>query len=437
MTSHGDSGPRTAAPAAGIEADAAFPRLHARPERGWVNDPNGCAHVDGRYHVFFQFNPAAPFHDAICWGHVSSGDLVRWREEPIALAPRPGELDRHGCWSGCVLDDDGVPTAAYSAVRDADVRSSVLLARSDRAMRTWRQGRDPVAPMPSDPAVTHARDPFVFTVDGRRFAIQGAGHCEAPGAARVLVYDCDDLTSWTELGPLLTIDDPVAARVAPAHIWECPNLVRFEDRWVLIVSLWTSVDGGHLLEGVRYLVGDVVVADGAPRFTPTGGGSLDRGPCFYAPQVLRVGDRILLWGWAREHGRTPEQIDRAGWAGVLTFCRELSLEGETLRSRPAAELTGLRRAPLHVEPDMPFTEQAFEVELGPGTASVSLLDGDEDALVAAIDGSGEGARVLVDGSIVEVFDGHPEPLTTRAYPTAESAWVVRTTAAMSAWRLAD
>src|SRR3954471_10125036 len=79
--------------------DPAFPRLHGRPDRGWVNDPNGCAHVDGRWHVFFQHNPAGPLHDAICWGHISSTDLVRWREEPIALVPRPGELDRFGCWS--------------------------------------------------------------------------------------------------------------------------------------------------------------------------------------------------------------------------------------------------------------------------------------------------------------------------------------------------
>jgi beta-fructofuranosidase len=400
-----------------------------------VNDPNGCAYVDGRYHVFFQYNPAGPFHGAICWGHISSADLIRWRDEPIALAPRAGELDRYGCWSGCVLDDDGTPTAAYSAVWDADVRSVVLLAHSDRTMRTWRQGRDPVAPTPGDPAVTHARDPFVFTLDGRRYAVQGAGHCEAPGAAQVLVYDCDDLTSWRELGPLLTVADPIAARVAPAHIWECPNLVRFEDGWVLIVSLWLSVNGGHLLAGVRYLVGDVVVSDGAPRFTPTGGGSLDRGPCFYAPQVLRVGDRILLWGWAREHGRTPAELDRAGWAGVLTFCRELSLEDGTLRSRRVGELVGLRRGSLDVEPDVSFTADAFEVELGPGAASLWLVDGDEEEIVAEVDASDEGARILVDGSIVEVFDGHPEPLTTRAYPSAESAWILRTTAVVAAWRL--
>jgi hypothetical protein len=45
--------------------DPAFPRLHGRPGRGWVNDPNGCSYVDGRFHLFFQYNPDAPVHAAI------------------------------------------------------------------------------------------------------------------------------------------------------------------------------------------------------------------------------------------------------------------------------------------------------------------------------------------------------------------------------------
>ena len=38
-------------------ADVTFPFLHRVPARGWINDPNGLSHIDGRYHVFFQYNP--------------------------------------------------------------------------------------------------------------------------------------------------------------------------------------------------------------------------------------------------------------------------------------------------------------------------------------------------------------------------------------------
>lgn len=44
--------------------DPAFPALHIRPPRGWLN---GSVH----------------------WGHFSSADLLHWTEEPVALFPRP------------------------------------------------------------------------------------------------------------------------------------------------------------------------------------------------------------------------------------------------------------------------------------------------------------------------------------------------------------
>jgi beta-fructofuranosidase len=421
-------------------ADPAFPRLHGRPDRGWVNDPNGCSYIDGRYHVFFQYNPDAPVHAGIKWGHASSTDLVRWRQEPIALINRPGEPDQYGCWSGCVVDDAGVPTAVYSAVADDTHRTEVLLARSDREMRIWRQDRKAAAGMPDDPAISHVRDPFVFTADGHRYAIQGAGHTD--GGPCILVYGCDDLSSWTELGTLLPGDDPVAAEVAPANIWECPNLVRFGDRWILILSLWRKAGERFALSGVRYLAGELVLGPAGPRFTPSSGGLLDRGPCFYAPQVLRVDDRVLLWAWSWERGRPRADIRAAGWAGALTFCRELSLSGDAVVSRPAAELDGLRRDALPLMADEPFGAAAFDVELPPsaGRAELLLLDGRDERLVAEIDVAAPSVvppRILVDASMVEIFDGSATPYTTRAYPTATSRWLLRLTepATLRAWHL--
>lgn len=419
--------------------DPAFPALHGRPDRGWVNDPNGCAFIDGRYHVFFQHNPDSARHDRIVWGHASSADLVVWRQEPVALRPRPGEPDEVGCWTGCVVDDAGVPTAAYSGVADHSGRSSVLLARGDRTLRRWQQGSQPVAPDPDDPDITDVRDPFVLEVDGRRYAIQGAGRRH--GRPQVLAYSCDDLESWRALGPLLTAADPVAAEVAPAHIWECPNLVPLGGRWVLVVSQWRDT-GGSPLEGVRYLVGDLLAGADTLTFTPTAGGELDTGSSFYAPQLLLTEDRVLMWGWAQEDRMLAEQ-DAAGWSGALTAVREISLHGDVLVSRPVPELAGLRREKLDVRPDVHVDERSFEVELGPGAGSLSLVDGDGDSagdegVVVRWDvptDPQQVPRVLVDGSLIEVFDGGPRPCTVRAYPTVTSRWVLRGEPPRAAWRL--
>jgi beta-fructofuranosidase len=418
--------------------DPAFPRLHGRPPHGWVNDPNGCSYIDGRYHLFFQHNPDAAVHATIKWGHVSSTDLVDWRHEPIALVNRHAELDAYGCWTGCVVDDGGVPTAVYSAVADDSGRAEVMLARSDREMQTWVPGSSSVMGMPADHAITDVRDPFVFEVDGRRYAMQGAGHRQ--GRPKILVYGCDDLTAWTELGTLLSADDPVAAEIAPANVWECPNLFRLGDRWVLIVSLWREVDGTHSLDGTRYLVGDLVVGSDGPRFTPTSGGLLDDGPCFYAPQVLATGGRVLLWAWSWEHGRSAAEVDAAGWAGVLTFCRELSLLDDVVVSQPAPELAALRRERFVVRSEESFRADAYEVELETGEGSLLLLDAGAEQLVAEWEVPSSRVttpRLLVDGSMVEVHAGGSTAYTTRAYPTATSEWRLRFTGRLlrSAWHL--
>jgi beta-fructofuranosidase len=86
-----------------------------------MNDPNGLIQWRGRYHLFYQYNPNGPFHGTIHWGHAVSDDLVRWRDLPIALAPTPHpegtRPDRDGVYSGCAVDNDGVPTLVYTGIR--------------------------------------------------------------------------------------------------------------------------------------------------------------------------------------------------------------------------------------------------------------------------------------------------------------------------------
>src|SRR5699024_6586533 len=52
------------------------PSLPRAPRTGWLNDPNGIMETGGRWHVYFQHNPASARHEQIRWGHVSSPDLV-------------------------------------------------------------------------------------------------------------------------------------------------------------------------------------------------------------------------------------------------------------------------------------------------------------------------------------------------------------------------
>ncbi|MGW2339249.1 glycoside hydrolase family 32 protein [Streptomyces sp. NPDC001661] len=455
--------------------DRNTPRIHVRPASGWCNDPNGPLFHDGRYHLFFQHNPAAPVWGDIHWGHTSSPDLVRWTDHGIALTPTPGGPDAIGAWSGCAVVEDGVPTAVYTGMDRTDGIGSVMLARAtDDAITTLKAEPAPVVPGPPPGLDLLAfRDPFLFTYEGQRWAVIGAGH-RTPDGGRpdVLLYRVDSLTEWTYAGSLLDADHPLAARhAAPATAWECPALVPAGDgRWILLLSLWAD----DITYGTTYLIGDLAPSGTGLTFVPSAGGMLDHGRDFYAPTALAREDRNLLWGWSWE-SRTEQESIEAGWAGCLTHPREIGVhEDGTLRIAPAPELTGLRGTAFAAGDELPAAyDIEVDVAVGLPDSEVELRLGNTVALrlnpmrglttldrtaapaasqhplprtaqVTAVTPSVPRARlrILVDGPLVEVFVNERAMLTEKVYPAPEGTFaveVVRGTAEVrvAAWELTD
>ena len=83
--------------------EEARPCFHISPLVGWMNDPNGFSYYNGKYHLFYQYNPYkatwAPMH----WGHAVSDDLLTWEYLPCALAPDAPYDDLNGCFSGSAI----------------------------------------------------------------------------------------------------------------------------------------------------------------------------------------------------------------------------------------------------------------------------------------------------------------------------------------------
>ncbi|WP_406418978.1 glycoside hydrolase family 32 protein [Streptomyces sp. NBC_01614] len=429
--------------------DPSAPRFRVRPPANWINDPNGPFRWRGRHHLFYQHNPAAPVHTNVHWGHVSSADLVRWEHHPIALTPMPGGPDEAGCWSGCVVDDDGTPTAVYTGVdRHHTGLGTICLARAvvpeDETLTDWKPLPTPVVTGP--PAgldVVMFRDPFVFRSGGRRWALVGAGH--ADGTPSVLLYDCDDLADWRFAGVFLDGNDPVAADAFGdgAVGWECPQLYSTAGGdWVLVLSLW---DGNPCTTG--YLTGRLEpYGEGELSFAARTGGRLDHGRDFYAPAVLQEPDRALMWGWSWE-AREQGEVDRVGWAGVLTAPRVVDVHpGGTLRVVPAPELELLRAAePFATSADRrTVLPEAYDLTVtASGRTTVSLLRSASGAELTVVldpddgtvtldrgdwprtgrEGSGPivvrapagEVRILVDGSLFELFVGDRATVTERVY----------------------
>ena len=49
-----------------IQGEEFRPSYHYAPQTGWMSDPNGLFHLDGVYHMFYQYNP-----NGTQWGDMS------------------------------------------------------------------------------------------------------------------------------------------------------------------------------------------------------------------------------------------------------------------------------------------------------------------------------------------------------------------------------
>jgi beta-fructofuranosidase len=392
------------------------PTFHLLPPSGWLNDPNGLGQRDGVHHVFFQFNPDAARHDRIHWGHAASDDLVHWRHEPVALTPDT-EADADGCWSGVLVDDGGTPTLVYSGHREGHLQQACL-ATGSPDLRTWtKDPGNPVLTAPEGLDLTVLRDHCVWREDGRWRMLMGAGLGDGGGGA--LLFDSPDLRSWEYVGPLLQGSrGPHPLELGSA--WECPDLFALDGRHVLAFSAWHDDVLIHALAWTGRYEGDV--------FTPDALHRLDLGGrAFYAPQSYRddQGRRIML-GWVPED-RPEADCVAAGWAGVMSLPRELTLRADgSIHQQPVAEVATLRGRELT---GGDVAGDALDLELDVGLAEGGVvawrvrgaayeLRRTDRTTLNGLDVPSEGGevqvRVLVDHSVVEVF-ANGVPLTTRSY----------------------
>lgn len=72
---------------------------HIEMPFGLVNDPNGLSYFDGKYHIFFQWNPFGCEHKTKHWALVKTTDFVNFTKPEIILKPEDW-FDKNGCYSG-------------------------------------------------------------------------------------------------------------------------------------------------------------------------------------------------------------------------------------------------------------------------------------------------------------------------------------------------
>lgn len=407
------------------------PALHYTAERGWINDPHGICWVDGRYHLFHQYNPHGnEWSPRCCWGHAVSSDLVRWQGAGTALAPREGE---EGCWSGATLLRDGSPTIYYTSVLADDWgHGRIAMALPDDSLQRWTSNEDAViidGPPPGLGAQLF-RDPCILRNDGGWTMVVGVGVDDGTGLA--IQYRSTDAREWTYDGILCSRAAEETDGIWTGTLWECPQLFKVGSDWALVVSVWHE----HTLHYVAAAVGSY---DGHT-FVPERWSRLSHDTSAYA--MTSFTDRynrpcVMFWLRDDPQHRTPN----APRAGALSLPMIASIGPDrTLALHPHPDVDTLRvgpplfDGPLSADPLRCSTAPALDLELLVGDDGVVIVDietanepvsarlcritGSLDSggrlgqLTAVIAGSrtvipvtGERIRIVVDADIVEVFGG--------------------------------
>ncbi|WP_175942112.1 glycoside hydrolase family 32 protein [Burkholderia pyrrocinia] len=331
------------------------PALHYTPQRNWMNDPNGLVYDNGRYHLFYQYNPLGNDWGNMSWGHATSTDLVHWREQPVAMRANATEE----IFSGSIVADThntsglGAPgetplVALYTSVyKDgsghAPGTQAQSLAYSVDHGATWQPyAHNPVLTL--DPESKQFRDPKVSWYAPGRYWLMTTVVADAQV---VKLYRSDDLIHWSFLSDFTLPDVPHAGA-----LWEMPDLVPLpldgdprHIKWVMIVNVnpW-SIAGGS---GAMYFVGDFDGRTFTPdRVAPAGSDParfrwVDHGADFYAAGTFSgaPGTRPVAIAWMSNWDYAAK-VPTTPWRGATTLPRELALktiDGEPrLVAAPAA-----------------------------------------------------------------------------------------------------
>ena len=315
--------------------------FHVQPLYGLMNDPNGFAYYNGRWHLFYQWFPYGPVHGMKHWYHVSSEDLLHWQNEGLAMKPDV-LFDNYGCYSGSGFVKDGELYLAYTGnSRDYNYvrRQYQLLAK----LGTDGKAKKLAGPLisPAEGYTEHQRDPKLFELDGKYYILIGAQTDAEKGT--FLLYASESIEEgWQLQGEL-----KVRSYENFGDMVECPDLEKIGDTWVLLFSIQDHGEGDRNLPNRFnnvYFTGQMDFAN--LEFIPDGPyRSLDCGFDFYAAQCgfdPAHPDCRVLSAWFGCPDNTWPATDEEGWSGLLTMPRVLTVENGKLMQRPAPSFEQLK-----------------------------------------------------------------------------------------------
>ncbi len=323
-------------------------KFHVDAPYSLISDPNGLCNCNGTYHICCQWNPTPinqNWHKNKSWMHTTTKDFVHYTMPELSLWPGD-QYDKDGCHSGCGFVEDGKVRFFYTAnSRDENYVRSV----AQRFCTLQEDGsvvKEEIQVLGNPEGYTaHFRDPNFFYRNGVRYFAMAAQRMSDPAKSSrptngaVLIYKEKPEGGWELLGEVKTDYYDFG------YMWECPNLMQFEDMDVLIVCP-QGVPHQELRYQNHCLAGYFIGHFSVDSLDMIHGKfhELDKGFDFYSPQIIANEARHILIGWIGMPDLTDTvESAKDGWLYCLTMPRELTIHQGKVRSQPVQEMEALRK----------------------------------------------------------------------------------------------
>lgn len=332
---------------------------------------------DGLYHAFYLKAPLPPLRNGAHhtpYAHVASRDLVHWQELPLAIEPGPpGSPDSVSCFTGAVIEREGIFYLFYTGFTGEGQAQTVCLATSSDLISWQKDPRNPI--ITADPRWYESvdwRDPFPFWNDeaGEYWMLLAAREKTGPVNRRgcIALMTSPDLQNWQVKPPFWS------PRLYYTH--ECPDLFRWDDHWVLVYSTFSERHITH------YRLSKSL---NGPWLAPQND-AFD-GRAFYAAKTAGDGQRRFVFAW----NPTREQESDAGawqWAGTMVAHELLALDqdGFQVNSPPAQDALFSQPHALALQPKIGEWQadgDAFSADAPDSYAACALADMPAAALIEA------------------------------------------------------
>lgn len=330
-------------------------QYHGGPYQNWMNEPHAPIYYKGVYHLFFQLNITGPYWKQICWGHLTSTDMVNWEQQPEVITPMKDSVVPDGVWSGgSTYDSNGIPVLFFTAGNDSYVSDGLISNQNcgyaypadpdDPYLTEWIVGDELAITQQSGQGRTgEFRDMSIYydEDDGVWYMVVCSGSTTSTGGT-VLMYTTDSLTvdyttgtvdmDWTYRGEIFKMTNQSATY---GTSWELPVLLPVSNesgtitKYMLVISPAPASSADNK---IYYFIGTFDKT--TYKFTPDAG--------YEEPHVLDYGSNVFTGPSAfidpndgeiymfsvMQDYRSTQEVADSGWACCVGLTRHIWLNDD-------------------------------------------------------------------------------------------------------------